>query len=57
MNDSIVYLPNGHEESPIPGWYFVNEASIYEGPYLNKSLAEEAYNWYYTVYLNGPKGK
>jgi hypothetical protein len=57
MNDSVVYLTNGHEESPVPGWYFVNEASVYEGPYLNKTLAQEAFDWYYTIYLNGPKGK
>lgn len=53
MRDYQVYLPNGHEGSKIPGWYFVNEADIYEGPYPTETAAFEARQWYYTTYLNG----
>jgi hypothetical protein len=55
MIDNPVYLPHGHEESQIPGWYFVNEASVYEGPYLTETATFEAKQWYYDIYLNGPK--
>ena len=56
MIDNPVYLPNGHEECTIPGWYFIDEADTYDGPYRTKESAEQALEWY-MEYLNKPKEK
>jgi hypothetical protein len=57
MTDNPVYLPRGHEECAIPGWYFIDETSRYDGPYRTKGAAEQALKWYIEYINNGPKEK
>ena len=57
MIDNPVYLPNGHEENTIPGWYFVDETDRYDGPYRTKESAKQALEWYREYLNNGPKEK
>ena len=52
MIENPVYLPNGHEESQIPGWYFIDEADTYLGPYRTRELAAQALTWYVKHYLS-----
>jgi hypothetical protein len=57
MIDNPVYLPNGHEECTIPGWYFFDEAYVWDGPYRTKESAEQALDWYRDYIVNRPKEK
>ena len=52
MIENPVYLSNGHEECQIPGWYFIVETDIYDGPYKTKVSAEQALNWYIQYHLS-----
>ena len=57
MKEGITYLPYGWEESPVPGWFFIDESDMYVGPYRTKELAEQALEWYADYLTNGPKEK